>query len=92
MFSFIKRHWIAYLIGAIVAIALGFGLSYFVGVAGSTPEAQRVARNEAERAQDASNDQTFIDEPTDEQEKEAEDDAAAEDGDTAEEAEDGDDA
>ena len=92
MFSFIKRHWIAYLIGAVVALALGLGLSYFVGVAGSTPEAQRVERNEAERAQDASNDQTFIDEATDDEENEAEDDATAEDGDTAEDTEDGDDA
>lgn len=92
MFSFIKRHWIAYLIGAIVAIALGLGLSYFVGVAGSTPEAQRVERKEAERVQDVSNDQTFIDEATDDEENEAEDDATAEDGDTAEEAEDSDDA
>lgn len=39
MFSFIKRHWIAYLIGAVAALALGFGLAYAVGVVGSTPEA-----------------------------------------------------
>lgn len=38
MFSFIKRHWIIYLIGIVVALALGLGLAYFVGVKGSTPD------------------------------------------------------
>ena len=52
MFSFIKRHWIVYLVGAVVALALGFALAYAVGVAGSTPEAVRVERNEAEQTQD----------------------------------------
>ena len=41
MFKFIKEHWIAYLIGAVIAIAIGFGASYFVGVIGSTPEDAR---------------------------------------------------
>lgn len=61
MFSFIKRHWIAYLIGAIVAIALGFGLSYFVGVVGSTPESERTERSETEQEQDVSSDQIVLD-------------------------------
>ncbi len=52
MFSFIKRHRIVYLVGAIVALALGFALAYAVGVVGSTPEAVRVERNEAEQTQD----------------------------------------
>lgn len=53
MFSFIKRHWIAYLVGAAVAVALGFGLSYFVGVAGSTPEAQGLELSEVEQGNGA---------------------------------------
>lgn len=51
MFKFIKEHWIAYLIGAVIAIAIGFGASYFVGVIGSTPEdASVVAAGSAEGA------------------------------------------
>ena len=51
MFKFIKEHWIAYLIGAVIAIAIGFGASYFVGVIGSTPEdASVVAAGSAEPA------------------------------------------
>lgn len=38
MFSYIKRHWPVYLILALIAIALGFGAAYIVGVKGSTPE------------------------------------------------------
>lgn len=38
MFSFIKKHWVFYLVGAIVAVALGFALALFVGAKGSTPE------------------------------------------------------
>ena len=38
MFSYIKRHWPVYLILALIAIALGFGAAYVVGVKGSTPE------------------------------------------------------
>lgn len=37
MFSFIKRHWPVYLILFLLAIALGFGAAYIVGVKGSTP-------------------------------------------------------
>lgn len=36
--EFIKHHWIAYLIGAILAIALGLGVSLFILRVGSTPE------------------------------------------------------
>ena len=37
MFSYIKRHWPIYLILTLIAIALGFGAAYIVGVKGSTP-------------------------------------------------------
>ncbi len=36
MFSFIKRHWPVYLILTLIAVALGFGAAYIVGVKGST--------------------------------------------------------
>lgn len=32
MFSYIKRHWPVYLILALIAIVLGFGAAYIVGV------------------------------------------------------------
>ena len=38
MFSYIKRHWPVYLILTLIAVALGFGAAYFVGVKGSTSE------------------------------------------------------
>lgn len=38
MFRYIKQHWVRYLILALVAVALGLGAAYFVGVKGSTPE------------------------------------------------------
>ena len=41
MFSFMKRHKVAYAIAIVLALALGFGLAYVVGVKGSTPEAER---------------------------------------------------
>ena len=46
MLSFIKKHWIAYLVGATLAVALGFGASYLLGVkmvhpAGDTRAAHR---------------------------------------------------
>lgn len=37
MLDFIRRHWVAYLVGAIVAVVLGFGASYVIGQIGSTP-------------------------------------------------------
>ncbi len=38
MFRFIKEHWLPYLIGAALAIILGFSAAFFVGVVGSTPD------------------------------------------------------
>ena len=38
MFSYIRRHWPVYLILTLIAVALGFGAAYIVGVKGSTPE------------------------------------------------------
>lgn len=49
MFTFIKRHWVAYLVGALIALALGFGVAYAVGVIGSTPETTRLEQIEAEQ-------------------------------------------
>ena len=31
MFKFIRRHWVIYLIGCILAVALGLGLAYYIG-------------------------------------------------------------
>lgn len=38
MLRFIKDHWVAYLIGAVLAVALGFGASYLFWIKGSTPD------------------------------------------------------
>ena len=54
MFTFIKRHWVAYLVGALIALALGFGVAYAVGVIGSTPEATEAEQEDAEASEDAS--------------------------------------
>ena len=57
MLRFIREHWIVYLIGLIVAVALGIGASYAVGVIGSTPESvhsQEVAA-EQEAASESAN-------------------------------------
>ena len=56
VFSFIKRNWIAYLIGAVVAILLGLGVSYFLGVKWSTPEEVRSERLAEEQAEGDSSD------------------------------------
>lgn len=37
MGSFIRRHWIAYIVGAALAILLGLGASYVLGKKWSTP-------------------------------------------------------
>lgn len=50
MLSFIKKHWIAYLVGATLAVALGFGASYLLGVKWSTPPEIRAQRIEAEES------------------------------------------
>ena len=47
MFAFIRKHWVAYLIGAATAVALGFGVSYVLGVKWSTPEDVRAERQGA---------------------------------------------
>lgn len=36
MLEFIRRHWIVYLVLAILAISLGLGAAHFVGVWGSS--------------------------------------------------------
>lgn len=37
MFSFLKEHWIAYLIVLAFAVVLGYGMSVFLGAKWSTP-------------------------------------------------------
>lgn len=62
MFTFFREHWVAYLIGAVLALALGFGAAYAVGVVGSTPASVRSERvaSEEERQEslDATNGET----------------------------------
>lgn len=50
MFRFIRRHWIAYLIAAVIAAAMGTGAAYVIGVRYSTPEDVRAARVAAEKS------------------------------------------
>ena len=50
MLSFIRRHWVAYAVGAAIALLLGFGAAWFVGVKCSTPEDIRAERIKAEQA------------------------------------------
>ena len=61
MFTFFRKHWLAYLIGAALALALGFGVAYAVGVVGSTPASLRsehVANEQARQDElDASGDE-----------------------------------
>lgn len=49
MLDFIRRHWIAYVVALIVAIALGAGAAYYVGVKASTPSEVRIERISAEK-------------------------------------------
>lgn len=61
MFSFIRRHWVAYLIGLVLAIALGFGVAIFVGIKGSTPvstHAEEVKQEQSTEEKDALSDKT----------------------------------
>lgn len=44
MGAFIRRHWVAYVVGALAALLFGFGLSYILGKAWSTPDEVRAAR------------------------------------------------
>ena len=48
MFAFIRRHWVAYLVGAVLAIALGAGAAVFVGAKASTPQEVKSERAAAE--------------------------------------------
>ena len=50
MLSFIRRQWVAYAVGAALALLLGFGAAWFVGVKCSTPEDIRAERIKAEQA------------------------------------------
>lgn len=50
MLSFIRRHWVAYAVGAALALLLGFGAAWIVGVKCSTPEDIRAERIKAEQA------------------------------------------
>ena len=52
MIDYVKEHWLQYLIGATVAILLGFGLSFYLGQKWSTPESVRAQRIEEERARE----------------------------------------
>lgn len=54
MIDFVRRHWVAYLIAAVVAVVIGFGASYVVGVLGSTPEDAHVEASADGAAADAS--------------------------------------
>ena len=49
MFAFIKRHWLAYIIGAAVAVLIGLGASYFLGAKWSTPADVRAEHVKAEQ-------------------------------------------
>lgn len=57
MFAFIKRHWVAYVIGAALAVVAGFGLSYVLGQKWSTPPEVRAERVQAEIENQESADQ-----------------------------------
>ena len=48
VFRYIREHWLVYLIGLVVAVALGLGAAYVVGVVGSTPSSVREERIESE--------------------------------------------
>lgn len=65
MGSFIKRHWRAYLIGAIIAILLGLGAAVFVGVKASTPADVRAQHIAAEQTHEKSEDTIAKDEKAD---------------------------
>lgn len=56
MFAFIRRHWLAYVIGIVVAIIVGFGASYIFGIKGSTPESVRAEHVAAEKSAKKSSD------------------------------------
>ncbi len=80
MFSFMRRHWVAYLVATIIALALGFGAAYFVRVKGSLPDEVRAERIAAEKKQAEAVDQ--IDEVSSgaEEDDDALDDSSVESG------------
>lgn len=41
--SFVKQHWKAYLVGAIIALTIGFAAAYFVYSVGTTDDAASAA-------------------------------------------------
>ena len=49
MFAFIKNHWLVYIIGTAIAVLIGLGASYFLGVKWSTPADVRKERIAAEQ-------------------------------------------
>ncbi len=59
MLSYLRRHWLLYLILTALAIALGLGASYVVGVIGSTPDSVREERVASE--EDHADDMNSID-------------------------------
>ena len=48
LLEFIKQHWLAYLIGAIVAIGIGLGLADYVAELWSTPSDETEEEVESE--------------------------------------------
>lgn len=56
MFSFIRRHWIAYIILMVLAIVLGLGAAAILGVKWSTPADVRSEHIKAERSNSKSAD------------------------------------
>lgn len=62
MFRFIREHWLAYLIGLALALALGFGAAVFVGIKGSTPEDVHQEEIKKEAAMAATNAKTDAEE------------------------------
>lgn len=78
MFSFIRRHWVAYLVAAAVALALGFGMAYFVGVKGSLPADVRAERIAAEKKAAETNDEIQDYSSSDEEDDDALDDPSDE--------------
>lgn len=76
MFAFIRKHWIAYLVGAGIAVALGFGVSYVLGIKWSTPEDVRAERQEAYAEDAAEREQLAGDESQSVDDASAEDQAA----------------
>lgn len=52
--SFIKQHWLAYVIGIAVAVLLGLGMSYVLGAKWSTPEnirQERIAKEQQDKVE-----------------------------------------